>query len=201
MALIGKNHQALWGSDFSIVKEEQDLTLKEDYTSFSVDKIAVQTVWLLQIKEATNTKNIHPRELKAGVHRKEKTLVQSLKQFYTHFYWLYKKGMTCAMVSLQGLYSGDAFRCPNIPSGMGLKSFCPWCFKLGGNIETITIHLPEVHYWMAIVCDICQKFAGLSTQNVHTNQAWCKAKCWKEHAEHKGYKKSQKPHKKKKSKS
>ena len=44
-------------------------------------------VWmdqLLWIKEATDMKNIHPREPEADVHAKEKTLVQLLKQFHIH---------------------------------------------------------------------------------------------------------------------
>ena len=201
MALIGESHQAVWGSDFSIVKEEQDLTLKEDFGSFEMDKMTVQTDQLFWFKEATDMKNIHPREHEVDVYGKEKTLVHLLNQFHAHFYWLYEKGMTCAMVGLQGPHSGEALRHPNISSGVGLQSFCPWCFKLGGNMETITIHLWEVHYWMVIVCNICQMFAGMSTQNILDHQVRCKAKCNEEHAEHKGHEKAQKSHKKKKSKS
>ena len=62
-SLIDKNHHAVWGSNFSIVKEELDLVLKKDFSSF------------IQIKEATDVNNIHPRESEADVHRKEKTLV------------------------------------------------------------------------------------------------------------------------------
>ena len=43
MALIDNNCQAVWGSDFSIVKEEQDLALKEDFGSFQMDMMAIQT--------------------------------------------------------------------------------------------------------------------------------------------------------------
>ena len=49
---------------------------------------------------------------------------------------------------------------------MGLKSFCPWCLKLGGNTKTIAIHLWEVHYRMAVMCNICQAFAGMSAQSI-----------------------------------
>ena len=51
---------------------------------------------------------------------------------------------------------------------VGLKLFCPWCLKLGGNTEMITIHLCEVHCWMAIACDICQAFASMTAQNIKT---------------------------------
>ena len=74
--------------------------------------------------------------------------------------------MTWAMGGLQGLHLGDTFRCPNVSSSMRLKYFCPWCLKLDGNIKTIAIHLREVHYRMAIVCDICWAFASMSAQSV-----------------------------------
>ena len=99
---------------------------------------------LLQIKEVANAKNIYPQEHNVKVHDK-KTLVQSMKQFHACCYWLYEKSMACAMVGLQGLHSDEAFRHPNISGSVGLKSFCPWCLKLGRNTETITIHLREVH--------------------------------------------------------
>ena len=101
------------------------------------------------------------------------------------------------MVGLQGLHLGKAFRCHNISACMGLKSFCPWCLKLGGNKETITIHLREVYYRMTIVCNICQAFAGMNAQNILDHQVKCKIKCDKEHAEHEGHGKASKSHKKK----
>ena len=35
-------------------------------------------------------------------------------------------------------------------------------------METIAIHLCEVHYQMAIVCDICWEFASMTMQNIET---------------------------------
>ena len=64
------------------------------------------------------------------------------------------------MVDLQGLLSGDALKQPISPD-VGPKLCFPWCLKLGGNMETITIHLSEVHYQMVIVCDICWAFASM----------------------------------------
>ena len=61
-----------------------------------------------------------------------RTLVLLLKQNHDHFYHFYEKGMTRAMVGLQGLHLSDAFRHSNVSSSVGLKSFGPWCFKLGG---------------------------------------------------------------------
>ena len=86
-------------------------------------------------------------------HGQAKALVLSLKQNHTHYYRFYKRGTTRAMVGLQGLYMSDAFQCSNVSTGVGLKLFCPWCFMLGRNTETIAIHLREVHYHLAIMCD------------------------------------------------
>ena len=126
-----------------------------------------------------------------------KAVILSLKQYHTYHYELYKKGMTRAMVGLQGLHLGDAFRCSNIYSSVGLKSFCPWCFKLGGSSETIATHLREVHYRLTITCDLCKSFASMSAQSVLDQHSGCKAKHAKEHAEQEVHEKAKKSHKKK----
>ena len=90
------------------------------------------------------------------------------------------------MVGLQGLHSGDAFRCSNVSSSVGLKSICLWCFKLGGNIEMIATHLWEVHYRLAIVCDLCKSFASMSTQSVLEHHSGCKVKHARECTEQEG---------------
>ena len=56
MAQISKCHQTAWGSDYRVVKTEWELALNEDYSSFKVNKIVVQTNQLLCIKEATDAK-------------------------------------------------------------------------------------------------------------------------------------------------
>ena len=58
--------------------------------------------------------------------------MQSVKQFHAHLYQLYEKGISQAMVSLQGLHMSDAFRYYNALTNMGLQSFYPRCLKLGG---------------------------------------------------------------------
>ena len=63
--------------------------------------------------------------------------------------------MICAMVDLQGLHSGNAFRCHNVSASMGLKS------------------------WQS--CATCQAFAGMSTQSILDNHSGCKAKHDKEY--------------------
>ena len=93
--------------------------------------MTVRTNQLLWIKEATHSK-IHTWESEAEVYGWKKTLVPSLKQFHACFYQLYEKGMTWAMVGFQGLHTSDAFRCSTVSDSMGLKSFWPWCLKLGG---------------------------------------------------------------------
>ena len=90
------------------------------------------------------------------------------------------------MVSLQELHSGNTFRCPNVSATVGLKAFCPWCLKLGRNTKTIVIHLQEVHYRKAIICEICWAFAGMSAQSILDHHFRCKAKCDKECVEHEG---------------
>ena len=74
--------------------------------------------------------------------------------------------MIHTMVGMQGLHSGDTLKHPSISAGIGLKSFCPWCLKLGGNTETIVVHLGEVHYQMAITGDICWAFSSITMQNI-----------------------------------
>ena len=65
----------------------------------------------------------------------------------------------------------------------GFKLFCTWPVKLGWNTKTIAIHLREVHYRMAIMCEICQAFASMSTQSVLDHHSGSKAKCNKEYVE------------------
>ena len=108
-----------------------------------------------------------------------KKLVQSLKQYHAQFYYFYEKGSTRAMIGLQGLHSNDMFWCSTVAASMGLKSFCPWCFKLGGNTETITTHLREVHYRLAIACDVCWSFASMSVQVVLEHWLGCRMKLHK----------------------
>ena len=95
---IGDSHQTVWGSDYEAVKTKQDIALKGDHSSFEVSKVTDWTDQLLRIKEATHIK-IYYHKHEAEVHGRKKTLAQSLKQFHTCFYWLYKKVMTHAMVS------------------------------------------------------------------------------------------------------
>ena len=190
-------HHTVWGSNYEVIKTEWDLTLKEDHSSFELNKMIVRTDQLLQINEATHVW-ILPHEPEAEVHRRKKTLVQSLKQFHAHFYQLYEKGMTHTMVSLQGLHSGNAFRCPNVSTDVGLHSFCPWCLKLGGHTETIAIHLWEVHYRMRIMCNIWLKFTGMTAQSILDHSSGWKVKCDRECMECEGHEKAQKSHKKKK---
>ena len=148
MKRIGDSHQDIWGHDHKIVRTEQKCALVEDHTSFEMRRMMTRTDQLLHIAEATGSR-VYTRESEVGTHGPAKALVLSLKQFHAHFYRLYEKGTTRAMVGLQWLHTS-----------VGLKSFCP-CFKFGGNTETISTHLREVHYRLAIVCDACWVFASM----------------------------------------
>ena len=45
------------------------------------------------------------------------------------------------MVGLQGLHKNDALRCSNVSTSVQLKSFCPWCLKLGGTLKWLLFTL------------------------------------------------------------
>ena len=113
---------------------KQDCTLVEDCNSFEMYRMTVRTDQLFCIAAATNSQ-IYTRDMKAKAHGQAKTLVLSLKQYHAYYYHFHEKGMTRAMVVLQGLHSSDTFRCSNVSFSVGLKSFCPWYFKLGGNTK------------------------------------------------------------------
>ena len=176
---FGDSHQDIWGHDHKIVRTEQKCTLAEDCTSFEMKRMMTRTDQLVCIAEATGSK-IYTRESEAGTSGSAKALVVlSLKQFHVHFYRLYEKGTTRAMVSLQGLHSSNAFWHPNVLASMGHKSFCTWCFKFGGNTKTIATHLREVHYRLAIVCNVCWAFASMSVQVVLEHWSRCRMKSHK----------------------
>ena len=131
---------------------------------------------------------IYTRDSEAKAHCWAKTLVLLLKQCHACYYCFYEKGMTRAMVGLQGLHLSDAFRCYSMSSSVGLKSFCPWCFKLGGNTEMIATHPREVHYQLAITFTLLKSFTSMSVQSILEHCLCCKAKHMKECAEQEGHK-------------
>ena len=153
----------MWGYDQESIQTEWDYTLEEDYNSFEMCRMTVRTDQLLHSAMASDSQ-IYTRDSEAEAHGQAKTLVLSLKQYHTHYYYFYEKGMTRAMAGLQGLHLSNAFRCSNVSSSVGLKSFCPWCFKLGGTPETIATHLRELHYQLGITCNLIMSFASMSVQ-------------------------------------
>ena len=161
MKRIKDSHQDMWGHDHEIVMAEQKCTLADDHTCFEMRRMATRTNQLLHIAEAMGSQ-IYTRESEAEAQDLSKVLVLSLKQFHAHYYRLYEKGTTRAMVGLQGLHSSDTSWHLNVSASVGLKSFCPWCYKLEGNTETIATNLREVHYRLAIVCNVCWSFASMS---------------------------------------
>ena len=68
-------------------------------------------------------------------------------------------------------------------------------------METIAIHLWEVHYRMVIMCNICWALAGMTTQSTLDHCSGCKVKHDKEGVGCEWHEKVQKSQKKKKSKS
>ena len=46
-------------------------------------------------------------------------------------------------------------------------------------METITTHLREVHYQLAITCEICKAFASMLVQIVLEHHSGCKVKSHK----------------------
>ena len=118
--------------------------------------MTIRTEQLLWIKEANHSK-IYTWESEPKVLGQKKTLVQSLKQFHAHFYQLYEKGMTWAMVSLQGLDMSDAVRLSNVWACMRLKSYFPWCVKLGGTLK----QLPSILERFITGWQLCAMYASL----------------------------------------
>ena len=155
----------MWGHKHKITRTEWKCALAEDHTSFEMRQKMTRTDQLLCIAKARGSK-ISTRESEAGTHGPANPLVLSLKQFHVHFYRLCEKGTTKAMMGLQGLYSSDAFQHPNVSASMGIKPFCLWCFKFGGNTEVIAYNLREVHYRLAIAHDFCWAFTSMSLQVV-----------------------------------
>ena len=125
---ISDSCQDVWGHNHKSIRTEQDHTLVEDCNSSEMWKMMVRTDQLLCIAEATGYK-IYTRDLEAGAHGRSKTQVLLLKQY--HYYQYHERGITRAMVGLQGLRLSDTFWHSNVSASVGLKLFCPWCFKLG----------------------------------------------------------------------
>ena len=67
---------------------------------------------------------------------------------------------------------------------------------LGANTEIIATHLREIHYRLAIVCDLCKSFASMSVQSIFDQYSGFTAKCAKECAEQEGYERVKSLHKK-----
>ena len=131
---ISDSCQDMWGHDHKGVRTERDGTLVEDCNSFEMQNMMVRTDQLLWIAEATDSKS-STRHSETDAHGRAKILVLLLKQYHAHHYQFYERGMTRAMVGLQGLHLSNAFQHSNLSASGGLKSFCPWCFKLGATLK------------------------------------------------------------------
>ena len=47
----------------------------------------------------------------------------------------------------------------------------------------VATHLREVHYWLAIACDLCKSFTSMSAQSILEHCSGCKVKCAIEYTE------------------
>ena len=169
---------------------QSGITLEEDHSSFKMHKMMFRSEQLLHIKEATNLKD-YTWESEAKAHGQMRTLVLSLEQYHAHYYQIYEKGMTKAMVGLQGLHCDDAFRHPNISSNMKLKSFCPWCFKLEGTLK----QLPPTSGRCTTKQQLLVTSAGhlpVWAQSILDHCSGCKVRCTKQCIEQERHKKAQK---------
>ena len=91
---IGDSHQAVWESEYEVIRTEQEFTLKENCHSFDSKQDDRQD-WPTTLDQRSHfTLKIHPCKLEARVQGRRKTLVQSLKQFHACFYQLCEKGIT-----------------------------------------------------------------------------------------------------------
>ena len=106
------------GHDQEVIRTEQDHAFEEDHNSFEMHKMTVRMDQSLHIAEATNSK-VYTCESEVEAHGQAKALALSLKQYHAHYYWLYEEGTTRAMVGLQGLHLGYAFRHSNVSSSVG----------------------------------------------------------------------------------
>ena len=175
MKRIKGGHQDVWGHNHGIIRVKWKCDLTDDHTSFEIRQMTTMTDQLIHIAKATGSK-IYTRESEVRAQGLVRALVLSLKQFHAQYYRFYKKGPTKAMVGLQGLHSSATFWHLNMSTSVGLKSFCPWCLNFGENTETIVNHLREVHYRLAVACNICWSFASMLVQVVLEHQSKCRAK-------------------------
>ena len=161
-----------------VLEQSRNMLLWKTTTPLRCEKMTVSTDHLLCIAKATGSK-VYTREPEAKPYGRVKSLILLLKQYHSHHYQFCEKGTTWAILGLQGLHMSDAFWCSNVPASTGLKSFCPWCFKLGGSMEITATHLWEVHYQLAITWDICKAFASMSVQIILDHHSGCKTKSHK----------------------
>ena len=128
---IRESHQDVWDHDLAIVKSEWKHALAKDQDSFEMCNMTVRTDQLLHITETVDSQ-VHHWGSEAETDGMVKKLRQSLKQYHTRFHYFYEKGSNRAIIGLHRLHPNDVFWCLNVPASVGVKSFCPWCFKLGG---------------------------------------------------------------------
>ena len=66
---MGDSHQAVWESDYEVIKTEWEIALKEDHHSFEVDKMMGED------QTTASNQRRYPHESEAGVQGKKRTIV------------------------------------------------------------------------------------------------------------------------------
>ena len=99
------------------------------------------------------------------------------------------------MVGLQGLHSSDPLDTPMSPPVWGLNHFAPGVSSWG-DTKMIDTHLREVHYRLAIMCDLCKSFASMSALSISDHHLVCKVKHINDCAKQEEHEKTKKFYKK-----
>ena len=159
---IEDSHQAIWDSNHEIVQTDLLITLKEDLTPFEVNKMAIRTKQLLWIKEATHSK-VYTWESEAKIHGPDENSHAISKTIPCTLLLIIWKGYDPGHGWLLGLHISDAFRHSNISTSVGLKSFCPWCSKLGGTLK----QSPSILERCIIGLQLCVTYNSLSPAWMH----------------------------------
>ena len=74
---------------------------------------------------------------------------------------------------IQRIQNPWALRCRQVKDDKRSKSFCPWCCKYGGNTSTITIHLQQDHYKLAVVCSQCRNHISTCHEHLKSHIIQC----------------------------
>ena len=80
---------------------------------------------------------------------------------------------------------------PKVLFQWGNPSYCSWCGKEGQNEGTVVNHLRTVHYYLGLICALCQDFFTMSSDTLRWHTSSYESlpmddKDWQEEEESKG---------------